>query len=48
MASGMSHVKKVQAHVEVQRRFIVKKTKQKKNTSSKQQMELKLNYTGKN
>lgn len=40
-------MKKVQAHVEVQRRFIVKKNKQ-KNTSSKQQMELKLNYTGKN
>lgn len=30
MVSGMSHVKKVQAHVEVQRRFIVKKTNKKK------------------
>lgn len=48
MASGMSHVKKVQAHVEVQRRFIVKNKQTKKTTSSKQQMELKLNYTGKN
>lgn len=43
----MSRVKKVQGLVEVRRRFIVKKT-QKNNTSSKQQMELKLNYTGKN
>lgn len=30
MASGMSHVKKAQAHVEVQRRFIVKKKQKKK------------------